>query len=119
MWSQVEARQKVVQSNEEDKEEDADKEKEKIDEDASGTYTRTRTYTHRHTHTHTHTYTHTVNACYDKAMFLLKFSGLSRRKDSSLTSGSRPSWAIKNSKWQKVTTAVSTVGVLKKHVSIL
>ncbi len=35
-WLQVEARQQVMQSNEEGKEEEANKEKEKIDEDAPG-----------------------------------------------------------------------------------
>ncbi|XP_064406559.1 zinc finger ZZ-type and EF-hand domain-containing protein 1-like isoform X2 [Halichondria panicea] len=89
----VEARQQVMQSNEEGKEEEANKEKEKIDEDAP------------------------VTACFEKAMFLLKFSGLSRRKNPLSTSGSRPQWARKSLKWQKVTTAVSTVGVLKQHLT--
>ncbi len=61
-----------------------------------------------------------VNSCHNKASFLLKFSGLTKvptSKEDILGSTSRPGWAQKSRKWQKVSTAVSTVGVLKQSVS--
>lgn len=111
----VEARQRLVETREnkngsgedstaaaaEKKEEQQSEEKEKaveIDEDAP------------------------VKACHDKAVFLLKFSGLSRvpREEEwppSSPVSSRPTWAKKNKKWSKVSAAVNTVGVLKQRVS--
>ena len=61
-----------------------------------------------------------VNSCHNKASFLLKFSGLTKvptSKEDLLSPTSRPGWAQKSRKWQKVSTAVSTVGVLKQSVS--
>ena len=122
---QVEARQKQLQAKEKEEDKEA---KEKINEDAPGMYNVIILYTPStivpyylcspppppppHTHTQ-------VVACHKKALFLLKFSGLSRVKDSSSSSAMRPNWAKKGQKWQKVSNAVSTVGVLKQTVSTL
>jgi len=91
---QVEARQKLLEAK--DKEEEEDK-KAQIDEDAP------------------------IHACHEKAIFLLKFSGLSKvardEKQPPSSPTLRPSWVQKSKRWQKVSTAVSTVGKLKQHVS--
>ena len=81
-----------------------------------------------------------VNACREKAFYLLKFAGLSRVSSSSSTSlvsgggssgtladdrpGSpvirRPSWGQKHSRrWQRVSSVVSTVSHIKQQVGVV
>ena len=59
-----------------------------------------------------------VKACLKKAQYLLKFAGLSKvQQDSKISSPLvRPAWATKGKQWQKVPTAVNTVGILKQQV---
>ncbi len=62
-----------------------------------------------------------LNSCHNKAMFLLKFAGLTRvsydsnRPSSPVTS--RPSWGQKSWRLQKSQSVVSTVGRIKQQVS--
>ena len=58
-------------------------------------------------------------SCHEKAVYLLKFAGLSRvmeedRPGSPVTR--RPSWGQKSWRWQRVGNVVSTVGRLKQQV---
>ena len=62
-----------------------------------------------------------VESCQNKARYLLNFAGVSRAPTRKMTpEGSprlRPSWATKGKNWNKISTAVSTVGKLKQQVS--
>ena len=60
-------------------------------------------------------------SCLDKAMYLMKFAGLSRvtwshddRPDSPIAK--RPSWGQKSFRWQRVSSVVSTVSRIKQQV---
>ena len=98
VYIQVEARQKLmeIKEGEENKEENA-----KINEDLP------------------------VITCHEKAVYLLKFAGLSRitaashgdvRPNSPIIR--RPSWGQKSWRWQKVSSVVSTVSRIKQQVNI-
>ena len=64
-----------------------------------------------------------LNSCHDKAMYLMKFAGLTRvsydstRPSSPITN--RPSWGQKAQRLQKAHSVVSTVGRIKQQVAIL
>jgi hypothetical protein len=62
-----------------------------------------------------------IMSCLDKAMYLMKFAGLSRvtwshddRPDSPIAK--RPSWGQKSFRWQRVSSVVSTVSRIKQQV---
>ena len=59
-----------------------------------------------------------VKACLKKAQYLLKFAGLSKtpKEDKVASPLVRPVWATKGKQWQKISTAVNTVGILKQQV---
>ena len=59
-----------------------------------------------------------VKSCLKKAQYLLKFAGLSKTQKEDRVSSPlvRPAWATKGKQWQKVSTAVNTVGKLKQQV---
>ena len=67
-----------------------------------------------------------VIACYEKAVFLLKFAGLSRvthdggeegKEEVNGSPAPHSSWpGQSSSKWQKISNAISTVGRLKQQV---
>lgn len=89
----VESRQKIIEAKEKEEDEEI---KSKMDEDEP------------------------LNSCRDKAVFLLKFAGLTRvTYDSSRPSSpitSRPSWGQKSGRLQKSQSVVSTVGRIKQQV---
>lgn len=63
-------------------------------------------------------------ACQEKANYLLKFSGVSRVSvkragDRDGTPRTRPKWASKGKNWSKISTAVSTVGKLKRWMQCI
>lgn len=82
-------------------------------------------YEMSHTY-HTNTFVHLVITCHEKAVFLLKFAGLSRVAQEEGEEGLdevdgnptlSPSWPRRSSQhWQKVSNAISTVGRLKQQV---
>ena len=64
-----------------------------------------------------------VTACHSKAVFLLKFAGLSRVKEENLERpGSpvvqRPSWNQQSKRWRKISAVVGTVGRFKHQVCV-
>lgn len=121
MYDQVESRQKILEAIE--KEESKEK-KSKMDEDAPRELHRMcRLFLHD---TYHNTFVHSVIACHEKAVFLLKFAGLSRVAQDEVEEGLdeadgnpalSPSWPRRSSQhWQKVSNAISTVGKLKQQV---